>query len=76
MSILKLLYGDTKLLKTKINLNYIFKKILVCTKQQIVFLSYKNQKVNFVQVKSLFWEPYKTHSGQNVEFFKVKPGGT
>jgi len=26
ISILKLLYGDTKQLKTKINLNYIFKK--------------------------------------------------
>jgi len=49
---------------------------MVCTKQQILFLSYKNQKVNFVQVKSPFWEPCKTHSGQNVEFFKVKPGGT
>jgi len=33
VSIIKLLHGDIKMLKTKINLNYILKKNLVCTEQ-------------------------------------------
>jgi len=42
-------------------------------------LGYKNQSVDDVQrnIRSLFWDPYKTHIGDlQVEFLNAKPGGT